>query len=182
MAWRTHCDLPCCLMWLVMRLKLIENYIVFLRWQGKINILICKKFFFFFIFLSIFIIIYKDNNKDDTTGSKLIVIYPVAITQRGASKRYVPSQGWVREQGKGVKLGKKLPSIYDLILKVSLLERRPDSLATGDLTLILRTDNRAPSLVLYLCEILWKSFGISVNSTMPLCSFMQIWFSAYRPF
>ena len=51
--------------------------------------------------------IYKDNNKDDTTGSKLIIIYPVAITQRGASKRYVPSQGWVREKGRGVKLGKK---------------------------------------------------------------------------
>ena len=43
--------------------------------------------------------IYKDNNKDDTTGSKLIIIYPVAFTQRGASKRYVPSQGWVREKG-----------------------------------------------------------------------------------
>ena len=50
--------------------------------------------------------IYKDNNKDDTTRSKLIVIYPVAIAQRGASERYVPSQGWVREKGKGVKLGK----------------------------------------------------------------------------
>ena len=59
-------------------------------------------------FLSILIIIYKDNNKDDTTGSKLIVIYPVAITQRGASERYVPSQGWVREKGKGVKLGKTM--------------------------------------------------------------------------
>ena len=59
-------------------------------------------------FLSILIIIYKDNNKDDTTGSKLIVIYPVAITQRGASERYVSSQGWIREQGKGVKLGKTM--------------------------------------------------------------------------
>ena len=61
-----------------------------------------------FFFLSILTIIYKDNNKDDTTGSKLIVIYPVAITQRGASERYVPSQGWVREKGKGVKLGKTM--------------------------------------------------------------------------
>ena len=42
------------------------------------------------VFLSILIMIYKDNNKDDTTGSKLIIIYPVAITQRGASERYVP--------------------------------------------------------------------------------------------
>ena len=58
-------------------------------------------------FLSILIIIYKDNNKDDTMGSKLIVIYPVAITQRGASERYVPSQGRVREKGKGVKLGNR---------------------------------------------------------------------------
>ena len=64
--------------------------------------------FFFIFFLSILIIIYKDNNKDDTTGSKLIVIFPVAITQRGASERYVPSQGWVREQGKGAKLGKTM--------------------------------------------------------------------------
>ena len=52
--------------------------------------------------------IYKDNNKDDTTGSKLIIIYPVAITQRGASERYIPSRGWVREKGKGVKLGKTM--------------------------------------------------------------------------
>ena len=59
-------------------------------------------------FLSILIMIYKDNNKDDTTGSKLIIIYPVAITQRGASERYVPSQGWVREKGRGVKLGKTM--------------------------------------------------------------------------
>ena len=49
--------------------------------------------------------IYKDNNKDDTTGSKLIVIYPVAITQRGASERYVPSQGWVRGEGEGSETG-----------------------------------------------------------------------------
>ena len=48
--------------------------------------------------------IYKDNNKDVTTGSKLINIYPVTITQRGASERYVPS----REKGRGVKLGKTL--------------------------------------------------------------------------
>ena len=59
-------------------------------------------------FLSILIMIYKDNNKDDTTGSKLIIIYPVAITQRGASERYVPSQGWIREKGRGVKLGKTM--------------------------------------------------------------------------
>ena len=52
--------------------------------------------------------IYNDNNKDDTTGSKLIIIYPVAITQRGASERYVPSQGWVREKGRGEKLGKTM--------------------------------------------------------------------------
>ena len=52
--------------------------------------------------------IYKDNNKDDATGSKLIVIYPVAITQRGAPERYVPLQGWVREKGRGVKLGKTM--------------------------------------------------------------------------
>ena len=50
----------------------------------------------------------KDNNKDDTTGSKLIVIFPVAITQRGASERYVPSQGRVREKGRRVKLGKTM--------------------------------------------------------------------------
>ena len=47
--------------------------------------------------------IYKDN-----TESKLIIIYPVAMTQRGASERYVPSQGWVREKGRGVKLGKTM--------------------------------------------------------------------------
>ena len=52
--------------------------------------------------------IYKDNKKYDSTGSKLIIIYPVATTQRGAPERYVPSQGWVREKGRGVKLGKTM--------------------------------------------------------------------------
>ena len=52
--------------------------------------------------------IYNDNNKDDTTGSKLIIIYSAAITQRGASERYVPSQDWVREKERGVKLGKTM--------------------------------------------------------------------------
>ena len=52
--------------------------------------------------------IYNDSNKDDTTRSKLMITYPVAITQKGASERCVPSQGWVREKGKGVKLGKTM--------------------------------------------------------------------------
>ena len=81
-------------------------------------------------FLSLLIIIYKDNNKDGTTGSKLIVIYPVAITQRGASERYVHSQGWVREKGKGVKLGKTMvrENLHTLIQGEMVTALKPSSL------------------------------------------------------
>ena len=59
------------------------------KYEPKLERKMIKRLIFFSIFhffLSILIMIYKDNNKDDTTGSKLIVIYPVAITQRGASE------------------------------------------------------------------------------------------------
>ena len=75
--------------------------------------------------------IYKDNNKDDTTGSKLIVIYSVAITQRGASERYVPSQDWVKEKGKGVKLG-KTKGRWWVSQKVLALTVRVDWSKSGD--------------------------------------------------
>ena len=52
-----------------------------------------------FIFLSLLVIIYKDNDRDNTMGCKLLIIYPVTITQRGAFERYVPSQGQKREKG-----------------------------------------------------------------------------------
>ena len=58
-------------------------------WIMKYRIEKGKKVFF----LSILKMIYKDNNKDDTTGSKLIVIYPVAITQRGA-KMFIQTYPW----------------------------------------------------------------------------------------
>ena len=55
--------------------------------------------------------IYKDNNKDDTTGSKFIIIRPVAITQRGASERYVPSNIY----------GKEIPGVIRNMIKHTLM-------------------------------------------------------------
>ena len=109
-----------------------------------------------YLFLSILIIIYKDNNKDDTTGSNLIIIYPVAITQRGASERYVPSQGWVREQGKRAKLGKTMigENLHTLV-QGEIVGKSKDTRYSTQGNMIYRWNN-ATSLASHLDDIMMR--------------------------